>query len=263
MTTFADGALKLEIDGERATLTLDRPQRRNAFNEAMWLALPQICAAVDADASVKILIVRGAAGHFAAGADIAEFETVYATRQRSDVYAAAAHDGVAALARMAKPSLAMIEGFCIGGGMALALACDIRLAASTSSLGITPAKLGLVYNLFDTKRLVDAVGASAARDILFTGRIMPAAEGLAIGLVDFVHEPADLATAVEAKAAAICANSQWSIRQAKLMIARVLDGGVDDGTQTRDVFLDAVAGPDFLEGRASFMAKRPPAFPYR
>ena len=260
--TFADGAIILDQAGDIATLTLNRPERRNALNEAMWRALPLACGAVEAT-SAKVLILRGAGGHFAAGADISEFDRVYADRPTAAAYADGVHDGVAALERLDRPVIAQIEGFCVGAGAALALACDFRMAAADVRLGITPAKLGLMYNLADTKRLVDVVGPGRAKDILFTGRLLGAAEALTFGLVDFVVEPDALHAAVADKVAMIQANSQWSIRASKRVIRRILDGAADDTDETRDWFVDAVLEADFLEGRAAFMAKRPPHFKFR
>jgi len=260
---FAQGAIRLETHGDLATLTLDRAERRNAISQAMWLALPRVAEAVAAEPAIKLLIISGAGEHFSAGADISEFEQAYASRQSAEAYARAAYDGVEAIARLEKPTLARIKGVCVGGGVALALACDLRLAASDARLGVTPARLGIFYNLADTKRLVDAVGSSAAKDILFTGRIMDAAEALDLGLVDAVHAPEDLAAAASAKAAAICANSQWTVRKAKAVIDLILKGASDDDPATRAWFLDAVEGEDFREGRAAFMAKRRPNFTYR
>lgn len=263
MPAFADGALKLEFIADRAILTLDRPEKRNALSQAMWQALPEAVAAVEAEAGAKLLIVTGAAGHFAAGADISEFDVVYADRAASGVYARAAYEGVEAVGRLSKPSIAMIRGACVGGGMAIALACDLRLAATNARLGITPAKLGIMYNLADTKRLVETVGPSAAKDILFTGRIMGADEALGLRLVDTVHAPEALKAAVLEKAAAICANSQWTTRKAKALVRMILNGASDDDAATRAWFLDAVEGEDFKEGRAAFMAKRTPNFTFR
>jgi enoyl-CoA hydratase/carnithine racemase len=262
MQSFADGALVLDVAGDIATLTLSRPERRNALNAAMWQALPQACAAVETS-SAKLLVLRGAGGHFAAGADISEFDTVYADREVAGVYADGVHDAVDALARLDRPVVAHIEGFCVGAGSALALACDIRLAADNAKFGITPAKLGLMYNLADTKRLVDAVGPGKAKDILFTGRLLGANEALEFGLIDFVLPAGELDAAVAAKAAMICGNSQWSIRASKRVIRQILDGAPDDTEETRRWFVDATLAEDFLEGRAAFMGKRTPDFKYR
>lgn len=260
---FADGALRLAFEGEAAVLTLDRPAKRNALNAAMWDALPKAIAAVEAEPSAKLLILSGAGGAFAAGADIGEFEQVYATRARSADYSRTVTAGVEALAGMAKPSIARIEGPCVGGGMALALACDLRLASTDARFGITPAKLGLMYSLADTKRLVDAVGPSAAKRLLFTGKIVAAAEAHRIGLVDEVHAADGLGEAVDVAGRAIAAASQWSVRKTKAVVRMILDGQAFDTEETRDWFLDAVEGEDFHEGRDAFLSKRTPAFPFR
>ncbi|PVM83206.1 enoyl-CoA hydratase-related protein [Caulobacter radicis] len=260
MTAFAEGALTLAINGDVATLAFDRPAKRNAITLAMWRALPEACAAF-ASSDAKVLVVTGRAGHFAAGADIGEFEAVYATPQSAADYNAAIAAGIGAIAELQKPVLAAIEGACVGGGLAVALACDLRIAASDARLAITPAKLGLTYSLEDTKRLVDAVGASAARDILFTGRLLGAEEALRLGLVDAVE--VDVPAAATAKAAEIAAASQVTVRAIKATIRAILTGAVEDDAATRAAFVASVSGPDFIEGRTAFLAKRKPVFPER
>jgi enoyl-CoA hydratase/carnithine racemase len=260
MNTYADGGLTLTIDGEVATLAFDRPAKRNAITLAMWRALPDACAAFAAS-DAKVLVVTGRGGCFAAGADIGEFEAVYATPQSAADYNAAVAGAVGAIAALDKPVLAAIEGACVGGGLAIALACDLRIAAPNARLAITPAKLGLTYSLEDTKRLVDAVGASAARDILFTGRLVGAEEALRLGLADVIE--ADLPAAVAAKAAEISAASQRSVRAIKATIRAILAGAVEDDAATRAAFVASVSAPDFIEGRAAFLEKRKPVFPER
>ncbi len=260
MPTFADGALTLEFEGERAQLTLCRPDRRNALNQAMWRSLSLIAAAVDAQAGVRVLTVMGDGGNFAAGADIAEFETACATPELAGQYAAAVHDGLLAFSRMAKPTIAVIEGFCIGGGVALALACDIRLASDEARFAVTPAKLGIVYNAFDTRLLVDAVGSSAARDILFTGRIIDAGRALRLRLIDDAVPAGELAALAEERCGLICANSAYSVREAKRMVRRALDGQALDDATTRQVSVRSFTGPTFARGRAAFLAKQAPDF---
>ena len=254
--------LDLAVAGEIATLTLNRPARRNAVNRAMWQGLPGVLDAARA-ARVKVLVLTGAGEAFAAGADISEFEQVYADRATAGAYFAEIAVAMDALANFESPTLARIDGACVGGGLGLALCCDMRIASDRARLGITPAKLGLMYALSDTRRLVDVVGPARAKDILYTGRILEANEALTLGLVDAVTPLADLDAAVAAKAEAIAAASQWSARKTKQIIRRILDGQTDDDAETNTWMLDAVEGADFVEGRDAFLAKRTPRFPFR
>lgn len=254
--------LDLAVTGEVATLTLNRPARRNAVNRAMWQGLPGVLDRASA-ARVKVLVVTGAGEAFAAGADISEFEQVYADRATAGVYFGEIAAAMEALAAFEAPTIARIDGPCVGGGLGLALCCDLRIASDRARLGITPAKLGLMYSLADTKRLVDAVGPSQARDILYTGRILSADEALGIGLIDAVTPAEGLEAAIDARVAAIAAASAWSARKAKQIIARILDGQTTDDAETGAWMLDAVEGEDFAEGRDAFLGKRPAKFPYR
>lgn len=243
-------------------LILNQPQKRNALSQEMWQWVAIRLDEAAKDPSIKVLVVQGAGGSFAAGADISEFEQAYATRESTAAYAtdiAAAMDG---LANCCKPTIALIHGACVGGGMGLALACDLRFAANDAKLGITPAKLGLVYPLGDTKRLVQTVGSSHAKDLLFTGRLLDAEEAHAIGLVDRLSPADQLEHAVTEYAETITANSQWSTRAIKKMIGRVLAGQQADDQASLDAFLDAVESPDFREGRIAFKEKRKPNFPF-
>lgn len=260
---FADGALQLALEDDVASLTLDRPEKRNALNKAMWRALPEAIALADTDPRIKVLVLSGSGGHFAAGADIGEFEAVYATRETAAAYSRDIAAGVDALAKLSKPTIARIAGACVGGGMALALACDLRMAAQDAKLGITPGKLGLMYSLADTKRLVDAVGGAIAKDLLFSGRIVSAEEALVMRLVGSLHAADQLDAAVLDKAKAIAAASQWSARKTKAVVDLILSGVTVDTDATRDWFLDATEGVDFIEGRDAFLAKRTPVFPFR
>lgn len=252
--------LDLTVAGDVATLTLNRPQRRNAVNRAMWRGLPGVLDAARA-ARVKVLVLTGAGEAFAAGADISEFQAVYADRATAGAYFAEIAAAMDALAGFEAPSVARIDGPCVGGGLGLALCCDLRIASDRARLGITPAKLGLMYSLADTRRLVDAVGPSRAKDILYTGRILTADEALAIGLIDAMAS--DLDAAVAARVEAITSASQWSARKAKQIIARILAGQTTDDAETGAWMLDAVEGEDFVEGRDAFLGKRTPRFPFQ
>ncbi|MBX3478474.1 MAG: enoyl-CoA hydratase/isomerase family protein [Brevundimonas sp.] len=260
---FADGAILLSVDADVATVTLNRPDKRNALTQAMWRALPGVMTRVEQDRAAKVTVLTGAAGTFAAGADIAEFETVYATRDSAAAYAVEIAAAMEAVAHLSKPTIAAIPGACVGGGLGLALCCDLRIASDRAKLGITPGKLGLMYSLGDTRRLVEAVGPSAAKDILYTGRILTADQALAVRLIDAACPAETLADAVAEKASAIASASQWSARRTKAVVRRILDGQVQDDDATRDWFLDSLEGEDFREGRDAFLQKRTPVFPYR
>lgn len=247
--------LSLERRGAVAHLLIDRADKRNAFTQDMWTALPALVDAAMADDVIRVLVLRAAQpGAFCAGADIAEFGAGApdaAWRSRNQ---AAIEHAQLTLARAPKPTIAAIDGDCVGGGCGLAMACDLRVAGAGARFGITPAKLGLVYSLHDTKLLVDLVGPSQAKRILFTAQLIDAAEAHRIGLVDILDGDA------LALAETIAASSPHTTRETKAMIRRILDGQAEDDDDTRSLFADAFRLPDFAEGVAAFLAKRRPRF---
>lgn len=251
--------LRLERNGAVARLLIDRPDRRNAMNQSMWQLLPELVAQAMADDSVRVLILASATpGLFCAGADIDQFASHSGQESWRVANQAAIRASQYALAHAEKPVIAAIDGDCIGGGCGLAMACDIRIAAPAARLGITPAKLGIVYSLFDTKLLVDLVGPARAKRILFTGALMSAEQALSIGLVDDLA--ADPLAAADALARTIAANAQHSVRSTKAIVTRILDGQADDDDVTLALFRDAFTLPDFAEGVAAFRSKRKPIF---
>lgn len=250
----------LDIAGPRATLTLNRPEKKNALTMAMWDALPDFMAQAATAPGVRLIVLTGAGGAFAAGADIAEFETVYASRSAALDNHRRIQAAMAAVEECPTPTLAMIEGACVGGGCGLALACDLRFGAETARFGITPGKLGLAYGVADTRRLVQAVGLSAAKDILFTGRLIDAPTAARIGLID-KSVPADsLAGAVDGLLDELCAASRYTASATKKILRFVASGARDDTEESRALFADAFEGEDFREGRAAFLQKRKPTF---
>lgn len=238
---------------------IDRPAKRNALDQAMWEALPALVATAMADPAVRILLVGSAnPGPFCAGADIGEFATASTDPEWRARNQAAIRATQVALSRAPKPTLAYIDGDAVGGGCGIALACDIRIASPRARMGITPAKLGLVYPLHDTKLLVDLVGPAQAKRLLFSGMLVDAGEALRIGLVQQVSE--DLEAAVADFAAGVTAMSPASQRGSKAIIRRIVEGAIDDDAESEAGFDAAFTGPDFAEGVAAFLAKRKPAF---
>ncbi len=247
----------LSVKGSIATITLDRPDKKNALSQAMWQRIPAIFAKAQEEGA-RAVILTGAGGSFAAGADISEFETVYATPESAAAYSADIAQAMDAVAGCALPVIAQVEGACVGGGCGLALASDLRFAATNAKFAITPSKLGLVYSLNDTKRLVDAVGFSRAKDILFSGRLIKADEALAIGLVDELVD--NVQAAVETYVHSMVANSGFSLRTTKEIIGQISAGQMADDDKTLGLFLSAFEGQDFKEGYKAFLEKRKPGF---
>lgn len=253
--------LLVERDGAVATLTLNRPQSHNAISMEMYRALPEVVASIEDDRSVKVLVVRGAGEKsFASGADITEFE-----RERSDATKAKNYNEKVAAAEealegMTKPTIAMIHGYCIGGGAGLALSCDLRFADTRARFAITPAKLGLVYSLASTKRVVDLAGPSRAKWILMSGQQIQAQRAVELGLFDELVEPEDLGAYTYDFTRTITSRAQFSVRSGKEMVRRVVGGQVQDDDATVQIRNSSFDTEDFAEGVRSFMAKRPPEF---
>ncbi|WP_156754731.1 enoyl-CoA hydratase/isomerase family protein [Actinokineospora pegani] len=251
--------LRLTVDGPVATLTIDRPAKRNALSYDMWTAIPGHAAAVAADDSVRVLVIRGT-DTFSAGADISEFTTLRKDGAGAVKYGEAVAAATTALTTLAKPTIAAITGFCIGGGCEVALACDLRIATDDAKFGITPSKLGIVFNLPSTKQLVDAVGPAWAKQILYTGDILDAATALRIGLVNELHPAEDLPKRAEELATLMATRSQVTIRGAKDIVTRITNGATRTDAEVDQLIVDAVSSEDYAEGVAAFLEKRSPRF---
>lgn len=248
--------LRIEIDGPVAHLLIDRLDKRNAFNMAMWQAMPGLLDQVARNPEVRVLVIRSAeaGAAFCAGADIKELLENRDDPDWCGANQAAINRVQHKLARLNLATVAFVEGDCIGGGCGIALACDLRLATGAARFGITPAKLGLVYPLHDVKLLTDLIGPGQAKRILFTAGLIEAEEAQRIGLIEMIGDDPD------ALIEALCAVSPHSIRENKKFVRRVLDGQVDDDAETLRLFADAFAGADFLEGTTAFVEKRKPSF---
>jgi enoyl-CoA hydratase len=255
--------LLAEIDGGVATMTFNDPDRHNVLSKQMLMAAAPLVAAWDSDATVRVVVLRGAGGRaFAAGADIGEFasgrEASDSDTPRSGRVPASAWTCWEALG---KPLIAMIDGYCIGGGLLVALQADIRICSDRSTFSIPAARLGLGYGRMGVRPLLHAVGPAVASDLLFSARRLAADEALQVGLVNRCVPADELDAAVRATATGIAANAPLTIRAAKAAIRAELDGLVGEAAEAVDRMAAACfASEDFREGQAAFAAKRNPVF---
>jgi enoyl-CoA hydratase len=249
-------------DGGVGWMIFNNPERRNAVSLDMWRAIPDVLAAFEADPEVRVVVFVGAGDRaFVSGADISQFED-----QRNDASAEARYSGASATANVAmagisKPTIAMIRGYCIGGGLAVALNCDLRICSDDSRFAIPAARLGLGYGFGGVKALIDVVGPSIAKEILFTARQLSSDEALRVGLVNRVTTREGLEALVREYCAMIGANAPLTVRAAKLAAREALR----DPEKRRLADVEAAVAAcfdsaDFKEGRTAFMEKRKPAF---
>lgn len=243
-------------------LTFNNPARHNALSFDMWSAMPDVFADFDRDEDVRVIVLAGAGGKaFVSGADISEFEDKRAEAEAIARYDEAADRAFSALRGARKPTIAMIRGYCIGGGLAVALGCDLRFASAESRFGIPAARLGLGYQYPGLSKLVATVGHAFAREILFTARQFDATEAAAMGLVNRVLASDELDAFVARTAAAIAQNAPLTIQAAKLAIdAAIQDESERDLAAVEQAVNACFGSEDYAEGRRAFVEKRRPAF---
>ena len=262
MTEPRTSRLVAQRDGAIGWITLNNPARHNAVSLDMWQGLHEAVDAFAQDDGVRVIVLRGAgAKAFASGADISEFEEKRATAEAVAKYGEVADGARAALRDVNKPTIAMIQGYCVGGGLSLALNCDLRIAAEGSRFAVPAAKLGLGYEFEGVRRLVQVVGPAFAQEIFFTARQFSAPEALAMGLVNRVVPAEGLEEHVREYAATIARNAPLTVASIKTIVAEALKDERDrDMDLCRDVVARCFASEDYVEGRQSFMEKRQPAF---
>ena len=252
--------LRVERDGPIGRMLFDNPERRNAISSDMWRAIPPAMAEFDADSEIRCIVLRGEGTlAFAAGADISEFE-----QRRSSESAVREYEGLVDAAQHAiedsdKPVIALIHGFCIGGGVETALACDLRYASASSQFAIPAARLGVGYGVHGTNRLVATVGHAAAREIMFTGRRYNAEQALAMGLVNRVVPDAELDGYVGELALQLAGNAPLTIAASKRIINTLIEAH-GDFTEADALVARCMTSADYQEGRRAFMEKRAPRF---
>jgi enoyl-CoA hydratase/carnithine racemase len=259
---LSEGRLVVEKRGAVGWLVFDQPAKRNAINGAMWRAIPEAMARFDADAEVRCVAFRGSGTEaFAAGADISEFEKNRAERSSVGAYDSLLDRVLHSIQGSLKPSVAMIHGFCMGGGLEIALACDLRYCGRSAQFAIPAAKLGLAYNIEGHKRLLETVGHAWAREIMFLGRRYSADEAAAMGLVHRVLDDAALERFVDEILATLCENAPLAIANTKTILEEyVKASGAADPLRMGAAIERCATSADYVEGRRAFMEKRKPKF---
>lgn len=255
------GRVRIERQGAIGGIVFDHPARRNAISVEMWRQIPAAAAKLAADDAVRVVVLRGAGNvAFVSGADISEFAS-HRTGDATAAYDADSGRAFAALARLEKPVLALIHGFCIGGGVAIALTADLRYAAEGAVFGIPAARIGLGYSMAEVEALANAVGLSAAKEILFTARQFSVDEALRMGLVNAALPKTELEAFVRETAECIARNAPLTVRSVKRIVSELAkEPGVRDADAAAASVRACFESEDYREGMRAFLEKRRPHF---
>ncbi len=251
-----------EVDGSIGWLTFNNPSRRNAVSMDMWQAIPEIMDAFERDPAVRVIVLTGAGDKsFVSGADISEFEKNRSSAEGVARYEEIGNRAQSRLVNAQKPTIAMIRGFCMGGGVGVALSCDLRIAAESAQFGIPAAKLGIGYRLDGLTKLMALVGPAFAKEIFYTARRFSAAEAHGMGLVNRVLPDGELEGFVRSYCAMIAENAPLSLKAAKGIVAELtkLQDEVDRA-RCDELVRACFESEDYVEGRRAFMEKRKPQF---
>lgn len=249
-------------EGAIGWMIFNNPARHNAVSLDMWQAVPAILDAFEADPEIRTIVLTGAGEKsFVAGADISQFEQTRSSPDKVQEYEDISTTAFDRIASCNLPTIAMIDGYCIGGGLGIALACDLRIAAEGSTFGIPAAKLGLAYPLSSTKRLVDVVGPSSAKEIFFTARRFTHSEALDMGLINRVIPKVELDAYVRSSCAQIDDNAPLTVQNEKKIIDEIVRTSDDFNAHAcMRLIAECFGSDDYAEGRAAFMEKRKPVF---
>jgi len=249
-------------DGGVGTLTFNNPERRNAVSPEMSQAAAEVLEDFTNDKTIRVIVLTGAGDKaFVSGADISKFEAGRATPEQRAEWDRKSARFRELLRSVGKPTIAKVRGYCVGGGLGIALNCDLRITADDGQFGIPAAKLGIGYAAEAVGLLVNLVGPSAAKDILYTGRRMNAQEALRLGIVNHVVAPAELDEFVASYAKTMAGNAPLSLIAAKRVVDELMkDAERRDRALCDKVVADCFASKDYIEGRRAFMEKRKPAF---
>ena len=262
LSTHADGKIRAGTVDQVGHIVINNPERHNAIGLDMWEAATEVVETMSEDNDVRLLILSGAGGKaFASGADISKFEKERSTRKDVLHYQATSSRFYNALQNFPKPTIAAIRGYCIGGGLALAICCDLRICETRSRFGIPAARLGLGYGYPGIKRLADVIGTSMAKEIFFTARQFSAQEAFDMGLVNRVLEEPVFDAFIEDYARRIRENAPMTIATIKAVALDIDRDPADRDLAKLDAMVEACFdSEDYIEGRRAFMEKRKPQF---
>ena len=253
--------VKTWLDGAVLHIRFNNPEKHNALSVDMWEAVPPLLEKAAKDDNVRVVVLSGEGGKsFVSGADISQFEDMRAAKEAVKKYEAMAEAALQGIYEFDKPTIACIRGYCIGGGMNVAICCDLRLASSNSVFSIPATRLGLGYRYSAMKNLTDLVGPGHAKDIFFTARRLDAAEAHRIGLINRVTESDKLDELLAEYTTAITTGAPLTIKAGKRIIRDVLKTDDADMDLARKLILDCFESEDYAEGRRAFMEKRKPVF---
>ncbi|MEL6871733.1 MAG: enoyl-CoA hydratase [Pseudomonadota bacterium] len=254
--------LRADIDGAVATITFNNPEKHNAVSLAMWQRLLMLLEQYAADPALRVLVIQGAGGKaFVSGADISKFESERASAEAVATYNAASAAAYTALHGFPKPTIAKVRGYCIGGGVNVAVCCDLRIISDTAKFGIPAAKLGLGYGYTGVKRLTDIVGISKAMELFYTAERINADEALRIGLASRLVDDGELDAHVASLAETISGNAPMTVATIKAVAREMAKPEAERDLARLDAMVAACfASEDYVEGRRAFMEKRPPEF---
>lgn len=252
----------MDADGSTLHIRFNNPERHNALSVDMWEAVPVLLALAEQDERVRLVVFSGAGEKaFVSGADISQFEDMRAAREAVARYEAMAEQALMGIYNFSKPTLACIRGYCIGGGVNVAMSCDIRIAASDAVFSIPAARLGLGYRYSAMKNLVDLVGPGVAKDLFFTARRISAAEARDVGLISRVAAPDQLPALLTEYTEALAANAPLTVRAGKAIVAEILKPSPEvDFDKCKQLIQGCFQSEDYAEGRKAFMEKRKPVF---
>jgi enoyl-CoA hydratase len=259
---WVGGKLLTEVETGIGLITVNRPEKRNAMSLEMWTGLNQILDELEHNNAVRVVVLTGAGDKaFVSGADISQFEELRNNANMQREYDRATTTVYAKLIALSKPVIARIRGFCVGGGLALAMASDLRIAAEDSEFGIPATRLGIAYSFNEVQMLVSLAGPAQARMLLFTGARIDAMEAHRIGLVNQVVKNDRLSDVVASLARTIAENAPLAVRAAKITVTQILrDAGNRDMEAIKQASIACSNSEDYREGRTAFMQKRIPKF---